>query len=163
MLINAAERNTHSITAYKVGDERNITERSKMIPEESKSLVEPKDEYIPSGDKPTDNSSSYKLVEDEKGLKRIVEENPAKTKEPKKAEPIEGKSSGGATANNDKVNREIEQLREEKQRLEQELSRVGSDEAKRKQIEQQVSQVNAELAAKDNESYKKANTTVSYW
>lgn len=41
----------------------------------------------------------------------------------------------------------------------QELSRVRSDEGKRKEAEQRLAQIEAELSAKDNDAYRKANTS----
>ena len=59
----------------------------------------------------------------------------------------------------DKVDREIEKLKEKKARLEQEIRTAEDDQKKR--LEQELRQVEAELAQKDNDNYRRQNAVVS--
>ena len=64
-----------------------------------------------------------------------------------------GIKSESATTNTDKVDREIESLKEEKQRLEQQLQATRDDDKKAK-LQSELSKVEAELLQKDNDSYR---------
>lgn len=63
------------------------------------------------------------------------------------------------TVNTDKVDAEIKKLKEEKEQIEQQLKSAEDDENKRKDLEKQLLQVEAELSAKDNDAYRKHNST----
>lgn len=66
------------------------------------------------------------------------------------------------TINTNKVDAEINKLKEEKKQLEKQLKSAGEDKNKLKDLEKQLSQVASELSAKDNEAYRKQNATSTY-
>lgn len=59
------------------------------------------------------------------------------------------------TTNTDQVDREIQQLREKKRQLEQQLERAVGDEKRCRELEKQLAQINAELGRKDNDTYRR--------
>lgn len=153
--------------------------------ESSSDFKEPHDEYIPSGDKKHEKSPGiYRLEKDENGRQKIVCDRPVSSEKSEQAEAAEKKEPDGGlpeeapkqdedgaksngpeksgdkkedmqcTANTDKVDAEIKKLKEEKQQIEQEL-KSACDEDKRKDLEKQLSQVESELSAKDNDTYRK--------
>ena len=74
----------------------------------------------------------------------------------------EGKKDKDETweCNTDKVDREIEKLKKKQQELEQRLG-TETDEAKIKDLERQLSQVERELRQKDNDTYRRQHTQVT--
>lgn len=62
------------------------------------------------------------------------------------------------TVNTDKVDAEIKKLKEEKQQIEQQIKKTG-DENKCKELKKQLSQIESELSAKDNDVYRKQHAT----
>lgn len=152
-------------------------------------LNEPRDEYIPSGDKPNETPGIYRMEKDENGQPKIVFDRPdspekseqsaaSEKKEPdiaspevapKQSEP-EDKSQAPEKADDKKadmkctvdtgnVDREIKKLKEEKKQIQQELKNASDDEDKHKDLERRLSQVKAELNTKDNDGYRKQNST----
>lgn len=65
------------------------------------------------------------------------------------------------TTDTDQVDREIKQLREKKKQLEQQLERAAGDEKKCRELEKQLAQINAELAHKDNDTYRRQHAHTS--
>lgn len=63
-------------------------------------------------------------------------------------------------ANTDKVDREIEKLKKQKQELEQRL-RTETDETKVKNLKSKLAQVENELRQKDNDAYRRQHTVFS--
>lgn len=59
------------------------------------------------------------------------------------------------TTDTSRVDWEIKQLREKKKQLEQQLERAVGDEKKCRELERQLAQINAELAHKDNDTYRR--------
>lgn len=66
--------------------------------------------------------------------------------------------SSSATTDTDNVDKEIEKLKAKRARLQQELN--TADESRKKELEQQLRQVEMELAQKDNDSYRRQNANV---
>ena len=66
--------------------------------------------------------------------------------------------SSSATTDTDNVDKEIEKLKAKRTRLQQELN--TADESRKKELEQQLRQVEMELAQKDNDSYRRQNANV---
>jgi len=75
------------------------------------------------------------------------------------SEGLSDKASQTTTMDTDIVDREIEKLKNKKAQLEQQLYSVG--ETKKKELEQELRQVEAELAQKDNDAYRRQNAVVS--
>ena len=75
------------------------------------------------------------------------------------SEGLSDKASQTTTMDTNNVDREIEKLKNKKAQLEQQLYSVG--ETKKKELEQELRQVEAELAQKDNDAYRRKNAVVS--
>lgn len=100
---------------------------------------------------------------------RAGEEEP-RTREPeydtyipengKKAEKEKTQKSESCTGNTDKVDREIEKLKQKKAKLEQQIQ-TATDPGKKETLEKQLAQVERELAQKDNDAYRRAHTSFS--
>lgn len=75
------------------------------------------------------------------------------------SEGLSDKASQTTTMDTNNVDREIEKLKNKKAQLEQQLYSVG--ETKKKELEQELRQVEAELAQKDNDAYRMHNAVVS--
>ena len=131
------------------------------------------DEYIP--EEPQEPSGRYWMGRDEDGQPKIYFDDPERAadapKQPEDApeaeEPDsadqgakgpEGKKDKGETweCNTDKVDREIEKLKKKQQELEQRLN-SETDEAKIKDLEHQLAQVEQELKQKDSDTYRRQN------
>ena len=72
---------------------------------------------------------------------------------------LSDKASQTTTMDTDNVDREIEKLKNKKSQLEQQL--YSADETKKKELEQELRQVEAELAQKNNDAYRRQNAVVS--
>ena len=66
------------------------------------------------------------------------------------------------TVNTDRVDREIERLKQERQELERQL-RGEADETKRQTVQQRLEQVERELSQKDNDAYRRRNAVYTYF
>lgn len=120
----------------------------------------PADEYIPSD--PV--KGIYRPGKDADGNPKIDYIDPKKDVSPgaKAGDEVSSsdpKKSESTTTDTDKVDREIEKLKEKKARLEQEIRTAEDDQKKR--LEQELRQVEAELAQKDNDNYRRQNAVVS--
>lgn len=146
----------------------------------SDNRLAPHDEYISSeksGEKP---NGLYHVGQDEDGNKKIFFNDPKRTDKPdgngkpgkasddskdneRKGPGVNGEAPDGGeekcVGNTDKVDREIRELKEKKQKLEQQLKEASGDEKKTKELENQLVQVERELAQKDNDTYRKQHFT----
>lgn len=104
------------------------------------------DEYVPEEDRTP--SGLYWIGRDEQGAPKVYFDDP------------EGKPAETCTTNTDKVDRELERLRSREEELEQRLG-AETDAAKAREIERRLDQVQAELAQKDNDSYRRQNAVIS--
>lgn len=132
--------------------------RNEIVPEEEKEIPRKRDEYIPSEeDEPI---GLYKLSEDEEGNPMIEYDKAEDGNSPKKADGDNSKEkSNTTTCNTDKVDEEIKRLKEKQEQLEQKLRSAESENARR--LEQQLKSVSAELAQKDNDTYRRQNAVFS--
>lgn len=138
-------------------------EGEKKITEKNGEHLYGKDEYIPSeNDEPI---GLYSVSQDDEGNPKINYDDPNKAQEDSKKEADdpektdEKEKSESCTANTDKVDREIERLKERLQTLEQ---RAASAEGKeRERIEKQIKAAESELMQKDNDSYRRQHTIFS--
>jgi len=118
----------------------------------------PADEYIPSDPvkgiyrpgKDADGNPKIDFIDPKKDVSPESKADDKVSSDPKKSE--------STTTDTDKVDKEIEQLKEKKARLEQEIRTVEDDQKKR--LEQELHQVEAELAQKDNDNYRRQNAVV---
>ena len=129
------------------------------------------DEYVP--EEPQEPSGRYWMGKDEDGQPKIYFDDPERAadgpkqpedapeaEEPKQAgqgaKGPEGKKDKDETweCNTDKVDREIEKLKKQQQELKQRLG-TETDEAKIKDLEHQLAQVEQELKQKDSDTYRR--------
>ena len=71
------------------------------------------------------------------------------------------KNGKSCTCNTDKVDREIEKLKKQKQELTQQISRE-TDGSKVKALQKQLAQVERELSQKDNDTYRRQNAVYTF-
>ena len=148
--------------------------------EEDRRLRPVMDEYVP--EEPREPSGRYWMGRDEDGQPKIYFDDPeraaAAPEQPGDApEESDGAASGepepdpadrGAKGperkkeevwegSTDKVDREIEKLKKEKEELERRLN-TETDEAKIQDLERRLSQVERELRQKDNDTYRRQHS-----
>ena len=63
------------------------------------------------------------------------------------------------TTNTDKVDAEIKKLKEEKKQILQQLRKADGDAERQAELEKRLAQLDAELLAKDNDTYRKQHAT----
>lgn len=153
-------------------------------------LSEPQDVYIRSEKSGKEPAGLYRIGQDENGSRKIFFEDPDKAdradgkEEPKadgKKPKIDDGNSQGKPAevcvgNTDKVDREIEKLKEKKRELEQQIQSASGDETpsgypsmpsgnkverKIQELEKKLAQVEQELSQKDNDTYRKQHSEFS--
>lgn len=107
------------------------------------------DEYVPEEKTERQSIGLYRIEPNEDGSPRTVFD--ASEDEPK---------TERCTADTGRVDREIQQLREEKKRLEQQL-RAADDPQKAAELQQKLAALESELAQKDNDAYRRQHTVFS--
>lgn len=119
-----------------------------------------------SGEKPT---GLYRVGQDENGARRIFYDDPkrpGRAGEPEADKKDAGKSPAGGpaekcSANTDETEREIRQLKEKKQKLEQQIRAAAGKEEDVRKLEQELAKVESELSEKDNDTYRRQHTVFS--
>lgn len=104
------------------------------------------DGYIPEEERTP--SGLYWVGKDENGAPKVYFDDP------------EGKPAETCTTNTDKVDRELERLRQKEEELEQQLN-AEADPSKAQALEQRLASIRAELAQKDNDAYRRQNAAIS--
>ena len=124
------------------------------------------DEYVPE-EKP-EPSGRYWLGKDEDGKPKIYFDAPDASDASDGDKGAEGPEKSGSdkdgqscTCNTDKVDREIEKLKKQKQELEQQINRE-TDESKIEDLKAKLAQVEKELSQKDNDTYRRQHATYTY-
>ena len=92
---------------------------------------------------PAEESGEKRIVPEERAFDRYEPENKSET----------------TTANTDMVDREIEQLKKQQEKLEERLRTAGPEQAE--DIRRQLDQVQRELAQKDNDTYRRQHAIFS--
>ena len=173
-----AERVREKQAALKAEKAKEAKETKEAAEEKgSGKLSEPQDVYIRSEKSGKEPVGLYRIGQDENGGRKIFFEDPDKAdradgKEEPKAEKADGKKpkvdgdSQGKPAevcigNTDKVDREIEKLKEKKRELEQQIRSASGDERKIRELEKKLTQVEQELSQKDNDTYRKQHSEFS--
>lgn len=160
--INYAEQMKEKQELQRAREERKGDNGANAV-KEAGQTSEPQDEYISSEKSGVRPTGLYRVGQDEKGNRKIFFEDPDKSrsvderKQPK-ANGEEGKAVEECTGNTDQVEREIRKLKEEKQKLEQQLRVASGDEEKVRELEKKLAQVESELSRKDNDTYRRQNT-----
>ncbi|MDE6253254.1 MAG: hypothetical protein K2M78_11605 [Lachnospiraceae bacterium] len=140
------------------GKEQSAGNRSEIIPI-------PKDEYISSEKSASRPSGLYRMGQDENGNPKVLYDDPKKAggaegnEKTKVGLDSQGDDVEECTANTDRVDREIKKLKEQKQQLEQQIKAAYGDEVKG--LEEKLSQIEAELSQKDNDTYRRQNAVIS--
>lgn len=114
------------------------------------------DEYVP--EEKREPSGLYRMGRDEEGQPRIYFDDPEQAAD--EPERKDGEKDEVCVGNTDRVDREIEKLKRKRQELEQRLG-AETDEARIKELERQLAQVERELKQKDNDTYRRQHTQVS--
>ena len=173
-----AERVREKQAALKAEKAKEAKETKEAAEEKgSGKLSEPQDVYIRSEKSGKEPVGLYRIGQDENGGRKIFFEDPDKAdradgKEEPKAEKADGKKpkvdgdSQGKPAevcigNTDKVDLEIEKLKEKKRELEQQIRSASGDERKIQELEKKLAQVEQELSQKDNDTYRKQHSEFS--
>lgn len=120
------------------------------------------DQFIKSDGQPEEAPGIYRLGKSEDGEPRVVfappEDTDKKTEDSKK-KPVK---VGKCVSDDSEWQTEIAKLKEKRSQLSQKISSAGDDEEKRRALEAQLASVEAELAAKDTEAYRKQRTKMTY-
>lgn len=125
------------------------------------------DEYISSEKSATKSTGLYRLGQDENGNRKVFFDNPKDAEgtdekgQPKISSDTPEKSAEKCTTNTDKVDREIEKLKEKKQQLEQQIRSASGNEKKVRELEKKLAQIEGELSQKDNDIYRRQNAEIS--
>lgn len=114
----------------------------------SDKMPDSQDEYISSERSGAKPSGLYRVGQDENGKPKVFYEDPKKSTEK-------------CTGNTDQVDREIEELKEKKKELEQQIRLASGDEKKVRELENRLAQVESELSQKDNDTYRRQHSTFS--
>ena len=124
------------------------------------------DEYVPE-EKP-EPSGRYWLGKDEDGKPKIYFDAPDASDASDGDKGAEGPEKSGSdkdgqscTCNTDKVDREIEKLKKQKQELEQQINRE-TDESKIEDLKAKLAQIERELSQKDNDTYRRQHAVYTY-
>lgn len=137
-------------SAQKIGSVKPAERSADNDEKEPEKVSENRDEYVPSEEK--EPIGLYSVAPDENGTPQIsydkAEDKPADKENEPKDETV--------TANTDSVDREIKSLRDKAQMLSRKLS--SADEGTAEEIQRELEQVNAELAQKDNDEYRRQHT-----
>lgn len=147
-----AEQTKEKQAADRAGKAKEADGGAKASAKTPDRTLAPHDEYVSSeksGEKP---SGLYRVGQDENGNRKVYYD--VKTAGSENAEEK-------CTANTDRVDREIEQLKEKRKKLEQQLQSASGDEKKVKELESKLAQVERELSQKDNDAYRKQNSSVT--
>lgn len=134
-----------------------------------KALSEPKDEYISSEKSGKEPAGLYRLGQDVNGSRKIFFDDPNRSDRTEGKEQPKPKADGSrpgspsekCVTDTDRVDREIEKLKEKKQQLEQQIRSASGDEKKVRELEKELAQVESELSQKDNDTYRRQNAFVS--
>ena len=119
------------------------------------------DEYVPE-EKP-EPIGQYRLGQDEEGQPKIYFDKPDDSDSSDEASPAGrsgGKKAETITGSTDKVDREIRQLKKQRDALQQQIN-AETDEAKLKNLQSQLNQVEQELRQKDNDAYRRSHMEVT--
>ena len=124
------------------------------------------DEYVPE-EKP-EPSGRYWLGKDDDGKPKIYFDAPDASDASDGDKGAEGPEKSGSdkdgqscTCNTDKVDREIEKLKKQKQELEQQIN-MEAEESKIEDLKAKLAQIEKELSQKDNDTYRRQHATYTY-
>ncbi len=140
-----------------------LTKTSDVKELKEKNVVEIKDIYTSNKENSKEPTGLYKLVEKD-GVKKIEYDKidkVNKTEEKAKTDNKEKTEKANVYhVNTDKVDREIEKIKNKKKELINQISRLSaSDDIERTQkLKAELARIESELSMKDNDAYRKANS-----
>lgn len=137
----------HTDAAQKVGSVKPAELSPELGAEDPEKISENRDEYVPGREK--EPIGLYSVAPDENGEPQISFDKAEDKSDDNGNEP----EKETVTANTDIVDREIKDLRNKAQMLGQKLR--SADESTTADIRRELEQVNAELAQKDNDEYRR--------
>ncbi|HBU11689.1 MAG TPA: hypothetical protein DEB31_02845 [Clostridiales bacterium] len=188
--INTQQSNWPVSNQYPAANVKESSESEEIQPEEKEAGLPEIDQYTETGNQSKESPGLYWLESDEEGNQKVVF-TPPTTQEALRAEAArepqitgsgtpkddDGGDSGQpasdenekpatyrqtATLDPSEIKAEIARVKERKAALTRELQTAGGDEDRRKDIEAQIQQVEAELAMKDNPEYIKRNAKKTF-
>lgn len=148
-----------------------VTGGEEQTKQEKQNINQNQDTYLP--EEPTESIGRYWLGKDENGNPKVYSDEPkqvqdtANTEDEQKQsiEDVKKQSKDNpitkCTVNTDKVDQEIQKLKEKKAELEQKL-RIESEDGKKQKLERELSQVEQELRRKDNDAYKRQHAEYTF-
>lgn len=139
-----------AIAAQKVSSVKPAERSANISVKEPEKSADNRDEYVPGEEK--EPIGLYSVAPDENGEPQISFDRAGDKSADSSNEP----EKETVTANTDKVDREIKNLRNKAQNLRQKLR--SADESAADDIRRELEQVSAELAQKDNDEYRRQNT-----
>lgn len=110
------------------------------------------DQYIPEDTEEQESAGLYWIEKDQDGTPRVHFDQPDRPERPGQPE--------RCTCNTDKVDREIEKLKEKQEALQQQIQ-SETDEIKRSELEQKLAQIESELHQKNNDTYRRQHAEFS--
>lgn len=124
------------------------------------------DEYVP--EEKQEPSGRYWLGKDEDGQPKIYFDDLERAADaPDENKDVDGPDKKAAgdktercTCNTDKVDREIEKLKKKQEELKRQI-RAETDDAKIKELEEKLAQVERELSPKGSDTYRRQHSTFS--
>lgn len=137
-------------TTQKINSVKSPERSSEPDAKAPEKVLDNRDEYVPSEEK--EPIGLYGVAPDENGEPRISFDKAEDKSDDNTDEPKEE----NVTGNTDKVDREIKNLRNKAQMLSRKLR--SADESTAADIRRELEQVNAELAQKDNDEYRRQHT-----
>lgn len=137
-------------TAQKIGSVKPAERSADNDEKVPGKVLENRDEYVPNEEKVP--IGIYSVTPDENGEPRISFDKA----EDKSADNDNEPEEETVTGNTDSVDREIKNLRNKAQMLSRKLN--SADENSAEEIQRELEQVNAELAQKDNDEYRRQHT-----
>lgn len=123
------------------------------------------DEYIHSEEPDIANDTGiYSPAKDENGESIIKFTNPDE-QDDKKVSDSQGnpsddeKNAVKCTVNTDSIEAEIKELKEERKEIQKQINQAADDPDKKAELEKQLSDIEAEIKEKDNDTYKKQHAS----
>lgn len=163
MKVNGMEnRQIYDDPGKTVRDKKEESVNGADYKEKEKPDLTPRDEYIPKSREEEKPTGLYKLGRDENGNPKIIYDKPKKPEGSGEENPKEEEAKAEeCTVNTDRVDQEIQKLKEQKKQLQQQIKASADDEKKVKSLEAKLAQIENSLLQKDNDAYRRQNSSVS--
>lgn len=153
-------QNTPIIPIGRIQSQERVQSQERIQPQEPQNPAAPvgpqagiprRDEYVPEEKTERQAIGLYRIEPDADGTPRAVFDAPEDAPEPK---------TERCTADTGNVDREIEKLKAEKEKLQQQL-RAADNPQEAAKLQQRLASLEGELAQKDNDTYRRQHTVFS--